>query len=127
MIKFRSVVKRNLQDTEGPDKFYAQAVSDGRVDLDELAHFASRQSTVSKADCYAVLISLLELVVYHLEHGKIVKLGELGSFRMSVSSEGQEVADELTASAIKKAKIIFSPGTDLKEMLKTAKFSKISV
>ena len=126
MVKFKPVVKRNPQDTEAPNKFYAQAVADGYVDLNELAHFASKQSTVSKADCYAVLISLLELVVYHLDQGKIVRLGELVSFRMSVSSEGQDLADDLTSSAIKKAKIIFSPGMDLKGMLKTVRFTKVS-
>ncbi|MEZ4856628.1 MAG: DNA-binding protein [Gelidibacter sp.] len=126
MVKFKAIGKKNPQDLLAPEKFYAQAINAGRVDLNELAHFASKQSTVSKADCYAVLISLVELVTYHLGEGKIVDLGALGSFRMSLSSEGQTLSDDFTASAIKKAKILFSPGADLKSMLKSVKYTKVS-
>ncbi|MGJ5640605.1 HU family DNA-binding protein [Formosa sp. S-31] len=126
MVKFKTIGKKNPQDLLAQEKFYAQAVSDGRLDLKALAQLAARQSTVSRADCYAVLISLSELVTYHLADGKIVDLGDLGSFRMSLSSEGVETSEELSASAIKKAKILFSPGSDLKAMLKTVKYTKVS-
>lgn len=125
MVNIKSISKKNPQDLLAPEKFYAQAVYSGEVDLNELAYFAAKQSTVSKADCYAVLISLLEMIVYHLGEGKIVRMGDLGSFRVSVSSEGQELAEDLTVSAIKKAKIIFSPGADLTGMLKSLKYSKV--
>ena len=124
-MKFKSITKRNPQDMEAPNKFYASPVYDGRVDLDELAWFAAKQSTVSKADCYAVLIALVDLVTYHLSQGKIVQLGELGNFRMSVSSEGQDLEENLTTSAIKRAKVLFSPGAEIRAMLKTATFKKV--
>lgn len=126
MLKIKSVSKRNPQDIGAPNKFYASPVYDGRVDLNELAWFAAKQSTVSRADCYAVLISLVDLVTYQLSQGKIVELGELGNFRLSVSSEGQDLAEELTASAIKRAKVLFSPGAEIKAMLKSAKFKKVA-
>lgn len=126
MVKFKTISRKNPQDLLAPEKFYAQAVNDGRIDLRELALFASKQSTVSRADCHAVLIALVELVTHHLAEGRIVELGELGSFRMSLSSSGLDQSEDLTASAIKKAKILFSPGADLKSMLKTIKYTKVS-
>ncbi|HLV40546.1 HU family DNA-binding protein [Xanthomarina sp.] len=125
MVQIKTIAKRNPQDLQAPEKFYAQPVYSGSVDLNELAYFASKQSTVSKADCYAVIISLLELVTYNLSEGKIVRMGDLGIFRVSVSSQGQDLAEDLTVSAIKKAKILFSPGADLNAMLKSLKYSKV--
>jgi len=125
MLQFKAVTKKNPQDLLAPEKYYAQPVYSGSVDLDELALFASKQSTVSRADCYAVILSLLDLVTHNLSKGRIVRMGHLGNFRVSVSSEGQDMADELTVSAIKKAKIIFSPGADLNAMLKSLKYSRV--
>lgn len=126
MISFKSVVRPNLQDLESPGKYYARAVYSGETTLDELAFYASKQSTVSKADCYAVIISLLEMVAHHLSQGKIVRLGDLGSFRISLNSEGFDDAESVSSNAIKKAKILFSPGADLKTMLNNLSYSKIS-
>lgn len=125
MLKVKSISKRNPQDPDAPNKFYASPVYDGRVDLNELAWFAAKQSTVSRADCYAVLISLVDLVTYQLSQGKIVQLGELGNFRLSVSSEGRDLEEELTTSAIKRAKVLFSPGAEIRAMLKSATFKKV--
>ncbi|WP_040491603.1 HU family DNA-binding protein [Xanthomarina gelatinilytica] len=125
MVKIKSITKRNPQDLLAPERYYAQAVYSGSVDLNELAYFASKQSTVSKADCYAVIISLLELITYNLSEGKIVRMGDLGNFRVSVSSVGQDLEEDLTTAAVKKAKILFSPGADLNAMLKSLKYSKV--
>ena len=127
MVRYKTIGKKNPQDLLAPEKFYAQIIADGRIDLKALAFFVSKQSTVSRADCYAVLISLVEWITFHLSEGKIVDLGDLGSFRLSLSSTGQELAEDFNASAIKKAKIIFSPGADLKSMLNTIKYTKVEV
>ena len=43
----------------------------------------------------------------------------LGSFRVAISTEGVEVAEKFTAANIKKARIVFTPCKELKNLCKT--------
>ena len=106
-------------------KFYASPVHDREISLDGLTKSIEKTSTVSGADIRAVLYAMVEESVLGLSEGRIIRLGELGSLRITISSEGKDKPEEVTASAVKKAGVIFTPGTKLKEMLKRAKFKKV--
>lgn len=108
----------------GTKKFYANPVMDGEVNLSDLTKAIEKICTVSGADIRAVLYALVDVSVDNLANGTIVRLGELGSMRISLSSEGKPEASEVTSSAIKSTSVIFTPGTRIKEMLATAKFQK---
>ena len=123
-VKLTTVQKRNPRDLASPGKFYAQAVSDGSVDLNDLAEIIATQCTVSKADCYAVLIALESNIIRELKNGRIIRLGELGNFQVSISSEGSLSLEEVSVSSVKKARINFRPGKSLRSMLKTLVYKK---
>jgi predicted histone-like DNA-binding protein len=126
-IKFRPVNRVNPQDVAAPQKFYATAVGDGRTDFKRLAKLISMQSTVSKADCLAVLSSLEENVIMELQEGRIVDLGELGTFQVGILSEGRETFEEVNANVVKSARLRFRPGKEFKRMLKAGlEFQKIN-
>jgi len=67
---------------------------------------------------------MVEEAVLGLEYGRIIRLGDLGSLRITLSSVGEPTADKVTAASIKKAGVIFTPEAKLQSMLKTAKFTK---
>ncbi len=50
----------NPSDPEAEKKAYARAQISGEMVLDDLAHMVAMQTTVSRADVYAVLISTVE-------------------------------------------------------------------
>ena len=127
MIKLKFLKRKNPRDLNAPEKYYAAAVTAGSTDLNELADMVASQSTVSKADCYAVLTALESNVIRELRQGRMVKLGELGSYRLSIASEGRDTIDEVNTSMVKKAKILFRPGKGLRNMLKTLDFKKAKV
>jgi len=52
-------------------------------------------------------------------------LGELGSLRVSIESNGEATREEVNASSIKSAKCIFSPGKELKKMQKNLEYVKV--
>ena len=108
----------------GKRKFYASPVHDREITLDGLTKAIEKTSTVNGADIRAVLYAMVEESVLGLSEGRIIRLGDMGSLRITISSEGKEKAEEITASAIKKAGVIFTPGSKLKEMLKSVKFTK---
>ena len=123
-VKFKTIRRRNPQDILAPEKYYASAVGDGEVDLDALAEMISYQCTVTESDCYAVLISLERNIINELGQGRIVKMGRLGNFQVGISSEGKETPEEVTASDITKARILFRPGKRLRRLLNDLSFRK---
>jgi predicted histone-like DNA-binding protein len=128
MVRIKSVSKSNPQDRVADNKFYAQVVSSGKTDLERLAYLVANQSTVREGDCYAVILSLIHNIVDELKQGKIVKLDKLGTFNISLSSDGKENADEVSANTIKDVRIKFRPDQRMKSSLniKTIKFTSAS-
>lgn len=108
----------------GEKKYYASPVFTGEVNLDQLTAKIEKISTVSGADIRAVLYALVDVIPAELENSQIVRVGELGSFRLSLSSEGKAKEEEITAQSITGTKILFTPGTKLKKMQSTLKFEK---
>lgn len=124
-VKFKVIERGQPGVAGGGDKkFYANAVSSGEQTLAGLTKSIEKISTVSGADIRAVLYALVDVSVEALSNGNIVRLGELGSLRMSLKSEGRDQPEQVNASSIKNANIIFTPGTRIKEMLATVKFVK---
>lgn len=108
----------------GEKKYYASPVVSGELTLAGLTKAIERSCTVNGADIRAVLYSMVDVMKDSLADGNIVRLGELGSLRMSFSSEGKATPEEVSASAITAAKVIFTPGKDLKTMLETVSYQK---
>ncbi|MEQ8712328.1 MAG: hypothetical protein RIC80_04890 [Cyclobacteriaceae bacterium] len=108
----------------GTKKFYASSTADGEVTLDSLTTDIEKISTVSGADIRAVLYALVDIIPDKLADSKIIRLGELGSFQISVSSNGEETEEDVSARSIKGSKINFRPGSKLRNMLKTLTYQK---
>jgi predicted histone-like DNA-binding protein len=123
-IKFKAQLRKNPQDAAAPDKYYASAVGDGVVDLDEMAELISIQCTVTESDCYAVLISLEQNIIRELKQGRIVKMGRLGNFQIGISAEGKDSPDEVMAADIVKKRINFRPGKRMRKLLSELTFRK---
>ena len=71
-----------------------------------------------------MLISLERNIINELGQGRIVKMGRLGNFQVGISSEGKETPEEVTASDITKARILFRPGKRLRRLLNDLSFRK---
>jgi predicted histone-like DNA-binding protein len=97
---------------------------DGELTMNGLTKAIEKISTVSGADIRAVLYALVDVSIDSLAEGKIVRLGELGSLRISLSSDGKDAAKNVDAKAIRNSSVIFTPGTRIKETLNVVKFQK---
>ena len=123
-----SVVPRiNPREKNDPPKFYAQAQARGDVSIREMAERIQATCTVHKTDVYAVLVALEDVVKEAIQNGEIVRLGELCTLQVSLSGKGTLTEKEYDDSLIKKAKIIFRPGTILASALGTLKYSKVPI
>ena len=97
---------------------------DGELTLADLTKAIEKICTVSGADIRAVLYALVDVAVDSLADGTIVRLGDLGSLRISISSEGKATLEEVNGNCVKGASVIFTPGSRIKDMLATVKYQK---
>ena len=108
----------------GTKKWYAISAPREEFDIDKLTRQIERMSTVSGADIRAVVYALIDVAADALADGNIVRLGELGSLRVSLESKGVAKEDEVNAGIIDGAHINFSPGEKLKKMTESLDFQK---
>ncbi|WP_109830062.1 HU family DNA-binding protein [Reichenbachiella versicolor] len=108
----------------GTKKFYASTKLSGETNIELLTAHIERMSTMSGADIRGVLYALVDVATTELSNGSIIRLGDLGSLRLSISSMGMPTEKEVTAGSIKGTKILFTPGKKLKDMQKTVQFQK---
>ncbi len=126
-LMYKLVERKNLKKgvPENSTQFYAQSVSTGKVELDEICSEISDSSTVNSADVKAVLDRLNFVLDKHMRAGRIVQLGEMGNFRFSLGSKGADSEDQFDASLIRTPRIVFAPGSKLRTARKSASYEKI--
>ncbi len=124
MLKYKLIERGNPSDPAAPKKVYASPVVNGKKTIVSLSHDIADISSLSRGDINNVITNMVERIPKELLDGKSVSLGELGTLRISFSSEGVETADDFNTNKIKNLKVIFTPGKLIKEEIKKAQFSK---
>ena len=79
-LNYSVSLRTNPIKKDEPAKAYATAQINGELSLKQLSRRVSMQTTVSRADVVAVLISTVENLLDALQEGKQVDFGELGKF-----------------------------------------------
>ena len=92
----------NPRDPSAPKKTYAQVVSSGKVKIKEMSRDIADISSLSSGDIANVLENFILQIPKYLSDGKIVELGDLGTLRISVSSEVTETEKAFSSAKIKK-------------------------
>jgi predicted histone-like DNA-binding protein len=123
-VKYSVIPRINPRDRETEPKFYAQVQTSGDVSMREMCERIEQSCTVTKADVYAVLVAMENVIIDALKGGEIVRLGDLGTLRVSLSSKGALTEKEYNTSLITRKRIIFRPGVVLGEALANLTFTK---
>lgn len=124
-VSFKMVPKKNTLVSPPITKYYPCAIHDGEDDLDRLAEIVVSQSTISRADCYGVIISLTKAIGESLAAGRIVKIDNLGTFQITLQGLPADSPDDLGKSNIKGAKIIYKPSRNMKQAVKQLTYKRI--
>ena len=123
-IPYKLVQRANPSDRSLPQKFYAQSINKGRTDLRTLSNRIAQISTVSSVDTMACMEAFIQVVPDEMAEGNIIKMGEFGSFYLTLQSEGAETQDDFTSGNIKRYSIHFRPGKLFKAVLNNAGYKK---
>lgn len=79
------------------DKYYAKPVSQGTVNLDELAaHISDHGSVYTRDVVVGVMTKMVDCINELLAQGYKVKLGELGTFYNSIRNDGKKAVSDPT-------------------------------
>jgi predicted histone-like DNA-binding protein len=124
-IKFKMVPKQNNISSPPEIKYYPCAVSQGEITLDDLARIIASRSTISRADCYGVIMALSEVIGQQLKEGRIVKIDDLGTFSITLQGSAAESPTPLGKINIKGAKINYKPSKELRENIKQFTYKRI--
>ncbi len=114
------------------DFFHGRAVKTGELTMEKLARRINNSTTVTQADCRAVLVSMKDHIIEALTEGQVVVLDDLGRFQITLQGKcynAETMADEefVPSSYIKGHKIVFRPDARLKEEVrKEFKLKRIS-
>ena len=119
--------RMNPSEKGTPPKFYGHVQARGDVSLREMSDRIQQTCTVHKSDVYAVLVALEDVITDALKGGEIVRLGDLGTFQIGISSKGAVTEEDYDESLIKKARINFRPGTALSGILGSLTYKKVAV
>lgn len=119
MIKYVIRSKKNPQKKDVV-KYYPQMAPTTPLSLEQIIRRVEKRSTVSSADVKAVLDALQYEVMEALASGSTVRLGDLGSFRLTMKSEGAATAAEAKqkgAQLIKRVNVQFTKSTTMRDTL----------
>ncbi len=120
-MKYKLVERGNPQDKTAPKKCYANAVNAGKFTLRDFSKEIAGRSSLTRGDIENVLNNFLEELPTFLKIGMSVQLGEFGTMRLSLSSDGSDTPETFDPSTIT-AKIIFTPSSEMKKDLEATRY-----
>lgn len=123
-MHFKVVTRINPLERTSPPKHYPCPVWAEEVTIRMISEDISKSCTLTTTDIMAVIESLSERLPFYLVNGHSVRLGDFGIFKISFRSDGKDTEKEVTSSSIKNIKILFRPGTLLKDRLSKTTFTK---
>lgn len=89
-------------------------------------HISDHNGVYSRGTVKGVISDMCECLVEQLLNGNKIQLGELGTFSISISSEGAESVEKFTAKNIKAVNILFAPGDDFENLIGRAEFNPVA-
>lgn len=104
-------------------QYTARIVPVEPLGLDDIVDGIEKTSTVSSADIKAVLDALQFEVIRALKAGNSVRLGDLGSFRPTLSCRAALSADAFTIANLKGVRVRFTPSARMETELKLDRVS----
>ena len=116
----------NLVKTE-QQKVFAVAQYSEVMDLSKFSkHISTHGCVYGHADINAVLNIAVDHIREELLEGKKIRLGALGDFYITLSSNGVADASTFTAQNITDVKVQWEPGPDFKNLINEAEFNLVA-
>ena len=124
-VNYTVIPRINPRDRETEPKFYGSVKTSGDINIREMADRIQQSCTVTKADVYAVLVALEDVISESIQKGEIVRLMDIGTLRVGISTKGALKEEDFNDALIKKTRILFRPGSVLQNAIANLNFTKV--
>ena len=122
-MKIKLQKKKNPQ-KRTEEKYYANPVNLGKKTLRDIAHDIAGRSSLTRGDIENVLSNFMDCLPHYLRDGFSVQLGEFGTMRLTLSSEGAATEKAFKTETIK-PRVVFTPGRELKSELSINSYESV--
>jgi predicted histone-like DNA-binding protein len=123
---YNKVQRKNPAKQSEPAKWYPVLRSVTQVTEKEVGKRIADETTLNPKEAEMAISQLLKVLKAELLAGNTVKLGDWGTFHLTVNSNGVATEQEVTATLIKQVNINFLAGDELREALNKAEFKPAS-
>ncbi|MBO4905853.1 MAG: HU family DNA-binding protein [Bacteroidaceae bacterium] len=94
------------------------------VEIDDVCTAIAAETTISPADVVGCVKALVDVVSRMIKEGKLVHLGDLGSFYPSLKSDASTEPDTFNTAMIRSVNLRFRPTKSIKDELQDASFER---
>lgn len=119
-------MQTNPIDKETAPKAYARAQVKEVMSFAKFIEHIASHGGHNRGQVKGVLSDMCNCLVEQLLEGKKIMLDELGSFWLTLNSEGAENCKAFTEDNIKAVNILFIPGKDFENLLGRAEFNPVA-
>ena len=123
-MKIKLVKRKRPGAKEDAGKLYANPVNVGKKTLRDIARDIAGRSSLTRGDIENVLTNFMECLPSYLRDGFSVQLGEFGTMRLTLSSEGAATEKAFKTETIK-PRVTFTPGVELKAALRENSYETV--
>ena len=120
-------MQSNPTNPEEPEKAYARVQINEVISTQKfINHISEHNGVFSKGTVKGVTTDMVSCLREMLVAGNKVEIEGLGTFGISLSSEGAESMEKFTASNIKSVNLVFKPAEELQNLIQDATFTQVS-
>ena len=120
-------MQSNPTNPEEPEKAYARVQINDVISTQKfINHISEHNGVFSKGTVKGVTTDMVSCLREMLVAGNKVEIEGLGTFGISLSSEGAESMEKFTASNIKSVNLVFKPAEELQNLIQNATFTQVS-
>ena len=121
---YRTRKKCYIKNEAKEEKFFAVPVTKGTLGMEEIAKEISSKSIAKESAILAVLKELSIIMKNKLGDGYNLKLDGIGTFGVAITSDGYDVAKDITPKQVRFSKMTFRPEKELVQTLKETRYYK---
>lgn len=123
-MKYRLIQKANPRELKSQRKWYVRPVKAGTVNNKQLSKDIAAKSSLTKGAVMNVIENMVNEIPRYLMEGYSVSLSDLGTLRLSLSSEGADTPEKFSPENIKNVRVIFTPSPEFKRTLQNAQYER---
>lgn len=121
-IIIKKIQRIDPRDKNAAKKWYPVQKRTEMVDEISVAELLADETTLNPMEALMSIRQLKKIILRSLLDGKSVKLGDWGSFTVRLETTGADTAETLTAANVKRVKIGFNIGSEMKAAMQGATF-----